>query len=774
MTPPPRVQIADRYVLLHSLGRGGHGEVWEAHDQLAGARVAVKLFDSDAAIEPARIRREIAALRLLRLPGVVRMLDEGIARGAPFLVMEKVTGAPFPGGAVPQGWSAIAAATASLLATLRRIHAAGIVHRDLKPANVLVDAAGRATVLDFGFSWGGVLSSGLTVEGAILGTPAYLAPEQITGAPVTAATDLYAVGVMLYESLSGRLPHAGGDFVALMRARLTGPVMPLAEVAPGVPPGVARVVHALLARLPDHRPRSAEEAILALEGRAAPIAADLLPPEFAREDELRARFAGPDRLFHLREDAAHELWERTQGHPARVAAELDRWVREGLARCDGDLVAVDREALDSLATERAMRSSSATGRLFRCEEAAEITAEVIRVALPAAHAGRLGQAVAILADGLFAARRIARRRRATGDWGEARLLGIWAQIAVADSKPRALDRLLYEIGRAGERTPELGAIEGLVRAALALRTAGGDRALALVDADVPAFADPGLERVRWHVRVIAARRRPVEHEEAVLAEAAAWAAACGDEETEASLADWLGRLRYRQGRFTEAAALHAVAAEQERWTTARIDARLNGASALMEGFSLDAARAEAEAGRALAASCRHAYFEARAEWILRTIAYRSGRAEAPDRELIELSGKVDVAFIEGAVSITEAAVAFRAGHLEEGRALAKRAGAILVGEGREASALLTRSLAIACGDAVEEGEARALSERAARCPVSGIGIQVLGLLAPRCPDLRDTLHESARTLAAAIPRERWGERMDILSIEEALFAVERA
>ena len=793
-----RAPIAGRYAIRRRLGRGGQGEVWEADDLLTGALVAVKLLDRGVRVEPARVRREVAALRLLRLPGVVRMIDEGLDGGVPFLVMERLAGTPFPGHAGPCRWAVIAGVTASLLQTLGRIHAAGVIHRDLKPENVSVDTEGRPTVLDFGLSFQGAIAGGLTADGAVLGTPAYLAPEQILGGPVSAATDLYALGVMLYESLSGHLPHEPSDFAELLRARLTRVAPPLSHIAPEVPLAVARLVDRLLARAPEDRPRSAEEVLDQLQGAPGLLEGTALPQATVGEAELRSLFVGPDRLFHLREDAACELWVRTQGEPDRIAAEVAAWVRGGVARRDGERLVVDRDALDDLAAERAMRpvapgpaggdsaeqhraaaralSPGAAGRLFhliagedarRGVGAVDVAAEAVTSAMPMAHAGQLGRAVAVLSEGLMAARRGARRRRAGEGWGEARLLGCWVQIAVSDGRPHALDRVLYEICRAGERSAEVAGMEGMVRAALALRTAGGDRALDMLDASVGPFADPELDRFRQHVRVLAARRGTAEREEAVLAEVGAWAAARGDAEAEASLADWLGRLRYRQGRFEEAAQLHACAAEDGRWTTARIDAQLNGASALMEAFSLDAAREAAEAGRALAGGCRHAYFEGRAEWLLRTIAYRTGRAEAPDHELVALVARVDVAFLEGAVCLNEGAVAWRAGRFDEALGLAERAAGILTGKGREAGALLARSLVLVCGGDLGE-DALGLAALARRCPLPRVGIQALGLLARVCPAVRPMVAEATSLVAAAIPRRRWGERLEILSVTEAL------
>lgn len=269
----PGELVAGRYAVRRCLGWGGHGEVWEAEDKLAGTLVAVKLLSGDAAFDPVRIRREIAVLRLLRLPGVVRLLDEGTDKVGPFLVMERIEGAPFPGAAnaPPCAWDAIASATTAVLETLGRIHAAGVVHRDLKPANILIDAEGRPTILDFGLSFEPTYGDAPSEEGRILGTPAYFAPEQIRLEAITAQTDLYALGLVLYEALSGVLPHDASDLQDLIFARLTERPPPLLDVAPAVPAGVAEVIDGMLATEPEGRPRSVAEVLATLRGRSTGI-----------------------------------------------------------------------------------------------------------------------------------------------------------------------------------------------------------------------------------------------------------------------------------------------------------------------------------------------------------------------------------------------------------------------------------------------------------------------------------------------------------------------
>jgi serine/threonine protein kinase len=251
--------VAGRYVLSDRIGAGAHGTVHTAVDRLTGERVAVKLLPPAVDLDLVRLRGEIAALRLLRLPGVVHLFDEGVDHGRPFLVMERVDGVPFPGvlpeGATSWSWEALRGPTLALLDTLARVHAAGLVHRDLKPRNVLVTAAGRPMLLDFGLTVGRALAEDSASDTSALGTPAYAAPEQVRGEPVDARADLYSLGVMLWEALAGRRPHEGPRVSGILRARLAGPVESLERVASGVPREVAEVVDQMLEIDRECRPR---------------------------------------------------------------------------------------------------------------------------------------------------------------------------------------------------------------------------------------------------------------------------------------------------------------------------------------------------------------------------------------------------------------------------------------------------------------------------------------------------------------------------------------
>lgn len=339
--------LVSRYRLGHRLGQGAYGKVYAALDERTGEEVAVKLVRTLSAQRWEQVRRELVALRWARLPGVVRLLDDGTDGAEHFIVMVRVHGRPYPGGAARR-WEAVREVTLSLLEALARLHAVGLLHRDLKPANVLVDERGHATLVDLGLAteivrgecqWGGTIL--------------YAAPEQLAERPLDARTDLYAVGVMLYEALTGRipsLPEGTPDAQRFAWARLLRPPRPLAEVCPDVPTAVADTVMRLLARDPADRFDSATDVLRALGGsleRLTPTLASLPPRATARQ--LSRLFHGPEHFLHLPSDAARELWNRTGGEADAVRAELTAWIRAGLCHWDEGRVRIERQAIERLA-----------------------------------------------------------------------------------------------------------------------------------------------------------------------------------------------------------------------------------------------------------------------------------------------------------------------------------------------------------------------------------------------------------------------------------------
>ncbi len=475
-TAAGNLSLAGRYTLEGLLGSGAFGSVHLAQDALLDRRVAVKLLRPMPPGEEARVRREIAALRMLPVQGVVQLLDEGVQDGQIFIVTDFVEGRPFPTGRT--AWTELEATVTSLLETLSRVHDAGLMHRDLKPANVLVDDSGRPCILDFGLARGVAEAKGLTATGMILGTPAYLAPEQALGERVDTRADLFAVGVMIFGALTGHLPHSSRDLRATLLSRVTQPAPSLFDMDVDAPSHIRRLVDRLLARAPELRPQSCSVALEALRsGAVASLTSDGLPwlgpsdliqalvkagragrrlafsgqpgtgrsralrecarqlgeegytlswcrggprpfsafpfldtrlqrlhdstlgevgaliqgalsaalgagevilvDDFAELDpwsrsaldklpgpgallslrgeaelctrtldqaDLEPLFVGPSRVFHLPEDAAEILWQRTKGHQGRVAREVEAWVQAGLAAWSGPRLAIEAPA----------------------------------------------------------------------------------------------------------------------------------------------------------------------------------------------------------------------------------------------------------------------------------------------------------------------------------------------------------------------------------------------------------------------------------------------
>ena len=769
---PGRV-IEDRYTLVKLIGSGAHGDVWVATDRILGQSVALKWMRVVHGKMQARIRREIATLRMLRFPGVVRLIDEGIAEGRPFLVMELVDGRPFPGTENAAGtsrvppWQTVVGPTLALLETLSHVHAAGVVHRDLKPENVLVRPDGHPIMLDFSVSLLHMPGSKrLTTEGQIVGTPLYLAPEQILEKPADARTDLYAIGVMLYEALTGRVPHDATDLLTLVRTRLGGPARPIREIEPLVPTAVAAVIDRLLAIRPEDRFSSAAEVVAALRGESATIPLALssvdasIPLDAAALMQL---FVGSDRLFHLREDAARILFERTGGNAAQIEAELAQWVRLGLARRDGQAFVVDRPSLNRLVTGfagsgavRRLRELLATGLV------GEAIREAVELAKEYARHGDLGAATTMLADGL----RMARSEAAIDE--ERDVLSIWTRVALAEATPQALDGALYEVVRTRHSNADIDRLQALLRAALAAPGASGLNALEMAD-DLGPFTDPDLERARQRIRIVAvsSRASPALLAE-VLDEVDDWAERSGHAMAELTAAEGHARRCYHEGRFAEAAKSYARAAALEPWLTGQIEATLRSASALLEAFDHERAEKTAEEARILAVRARHPYWEGRVEWLLRSAKYRMGKTSLPDMELVDAVAHVGAADLEALVCLNEAAVALRADMREDARTLADRAATIWRGMGRVFATMLARALAIACGASAEAEEVEALVSRAIACKGPGIGIQTLGLLGKVFPQMRSSWQHAVAELVKGVPEIHWDQRVDVLSVNESV------
>jgi eukaryotic-like serine/threonine-protein kinase len=361
--------LAERYELRDRLGQGGAGTVWRGHDRALDRAVAVKLLHADLAEDPdagTRFRTEATAAAKLTHPNAVLVYDLGRDGDDDYLVMELVEGVnlgdvlrdgPLPGGLAAH----VGAQVASALGTA---HQAGIVHRDVKPGNVLLTGDGVAKLADFGIARAlGAVTARLTRTGMVLGTARYLAPEQLRDDPIDARADVYALGLVLHEALSGRPPFGEGNAVEVAARRLTTSLPPLGELADDVPPGMVEVIEWATRVDPRERPDdgtelasalrrfAAHDAAAALAGRIAavpqrnttPVASDRVRPVAPREAAPASRqdpvtSAGPDRVASAGPDAGATralptTGERDRGHvPAVAEAERTRAIDTGPTR----------------------------------------------------------------------------------------------------------------------------------------------------------------------------------------------------------------------------------------------------------------------------------------------------------------------------------------------------------------------------------------------------------------------------------------------------------
>jgi serine/threonine protein kinase len=265
--------IGERYRLERQLGHGSMAEVWLATDVELERPVALKLLAPDA--DRARFEREARAAAALSHPNIIRIYDYGEAGERPYMALEYLPGGTLeerlPPGRRLQDDETMAIA-GQLAAGLAHAHAQGLVHRDLKPANVLFDDADRAKIADFGIARLGTGST-LTEAGTVLGTAAYISPEQASGEPATPASDVYSFGVVLFRMLTGRLPFEADAPLELveMHRRLDAP--PVGLLRPDAPAGLAALAASTLALDPRNRP--ADGTALAAElGVGAPRSSD--------------------------------------------------------------------------------------------------------------------------------------------------------------------------------------------------------------------------------------------------------------------------------------------------------------------------------------------------------------------------------------------------------------------------------------------------------------------------------------------------------------------
>jgi serine/threonine-protein kinase len=263
--------IAGRYEVLGPLGSGILGYVVRSRDVTTGEERAIKLFNPQDVSESARARfaREFDAITRIVHPNVVRVYEWGVHGDRPFFVMELIDGDPLDAylrprkpGADAAGYEEFARTVAALFRqiadALSAVHAAGVIHRDVKPANIVV-AEGPppvAKLLDFGHAKEEDQRQ-LTTSGTVIGTASYIAPEQALGVGAGPPADLYSLGCMLHEALTGRPPFSAGGVVAVLMSHVNEPAPDPRTVEPRIPQGLAELCLALLRKSPGDRPPNA-------------------------------------------------------------------------------------------------------------------------------------------------------------------------------------------------------------------------------------------------------------------------------------------------------------------------------------------------------------------------------------------------------------------------------------------------------------------------------------------------------------------------------------
>ncbi|MCK9794209.1 serine/threonine protein kinase [Isoptericola sp. 4D.3] len=278
MRPVAGLALGERYRLTRQIAVGGMGEVWVADDGYLGREVAVKVLREEYTGNEdflRRLRTEARNSAALSHPNIAQMYDYGEQDGAGFLVMELVLGEPLADllerepVVAPRKLLPILAATAR---GLHHAHLAKVVHRDVKPGNILLEHGGSVKITDFGVSLA-ANQAPMTATGMVMGTAQYLSPEQAVGQAATAASDVYALGVVAYEATAGKRPFTGSTPVDIAVAHVNAPVPPLPT---HVHPGLADVIGRMLEKDPARRPESAAALAGELEALAREIAQDPL------------------------------------------------------------------------------------------------------------------------------------------------------------------------------------------------------------------------------------------------------------------------------------------------------------------------------------------------------------------------------------------------------------------------------------------------------------------------------------------------------------------
>jgi hypothetical protein len=392
----PGAMLGGRYRIVGLLGRGGMGEVYRADDIKLGQAVALKFLPRPMSVDAVWRERFFAEVRLARQvahPNVCRVYDIGDVDGRHFLSMEYIDGEDLASLLKRVGSLSNEKAldvARQLAAGLAAAHAAGVLHRDLKPANIMIDGHGRARITDFGLA---VASTSAPVAGEVAGTPAYMAPEQLAGGGATVRTDIYGLGLVLYEACCGRPAFTARTLVELRDQKEHTAPRPPSEIRPGIDPVAERVILRCLERDPRARPASVAQVAASLPGGdplAAALAAGETPsPELVAASGLKEGLPPAVAVALLAVVAAGSLatvWlnERTsivaQARPSRSSEAMVERARTVLSKAgyadaaaystssfyvDNDVVSYVNSTSDGAARATGFRALGAVGFSYR-------------------------------------------------------------------------------------------------------------------------------------------------------------------------------------------------------------------------------------------------------------------------------------------------------------------------------------------------------------------------------------------------------------------------
>jgi hypothetical protein len=394
----------------------------------------------------------------------------------------------------------------------------------------------------------------------------------------------------------------------------------------------------------------------------------------------------------------------------------------------------------------------------------EIVAEALALAPELTRDGRTGDALAVLEMGLVAA------RDEIDVEGEEALLVEMAKTSLDDGSHSPLQRVLYEIGRATERTKRIARLDQLVQAARDVDTADASRVLRSLD-ELGRFDDWELELWRHAQRFRAAMEIGRRAEERVLSDVEEWGSSAAQPRVQASARAWRGVHLRNRGQAREAAELLQEASQRADRIPSRLANSTNAAIAYLSCGELHAARDAARSAVDLARERRSYLAEAYCEAVIRSVGYRLGELSEPDAELPQAVAALGDTALEAQTYLTEAAIAWRADRLEEGRELAAAADAACLRVGVDGLRVPARALALLCGASAETGELETLARAAEACPDAETAVQGFGLLALLDSDGAPRLRELARKLATTLLSSEPAQRRDVLSLSEATSGV---